>query len=131
MAARAGGAIACPSQEPSRGVGVQVRRAASAAVMVLALVAAGCSSNSSGGSDPAPKRPAVDIDAHGGTGQVWLRSKPGVELELTDRSGDVIPTQVVDEHAKVDKVDTRTTDDNGALVFRYVPPGNDYRVKEV
>lgn len=101
--------------------------------MVLALVAAGCSSDSSdggregGGGD----QPAVEIEAHGGTGQVWLRSEPGVELQLEDADGKVVPTQVVDDEAKVAKVDTRTTDDNGALVFRYVPVGDGYVVKQV
>ena len=100
--------------------------------MVLALVAAGCSSDSSDGArEGGGSEAAVDIEAHGGTGQVWLRSEPGVELELQDADGKVVPTQVVDDDAQVAKVDSRTTDDNGALVFRYVPVGEDYVVKQV
>ena len=97
--------------------------------MVLALVAAGCSSDSSDGG--AAGGPAVAIAAHGGTGQIWLTSKPGVDLELQDAEGKVVPTQVVDSNAKVTKVDSRTTDKNGALVFRYVPVGQGYVVKQV
>jgi len=99
--------------------------------MVLALVAAGCSSESSDGKDGGPQQPAVDIEAHGGTGQVWLKTEPGAELELQDADGKVVPTQVVDDTAQVTKVDTRTADDNGALVFRYVPVGKGYVVKQV
>ena len=97
--------------------------------MVLALVAAGCSSDSSDGS--APAGPAVEIEAHGGTGQIWLMSEPDVELELRDAAGKVVETQTVDDDAKVEKVASRTTDENGALVFRYVEPGKDYVVKQV
>ena len=97
--------------------------------MVLALVAAGCSSDSSDGG--APEGPTVEIEAYGGTGQIWLRSEPDVELELQDSSGKVVPTQIVDDEAKVTKVDSRTTDDNGALVFRYVEPDDGYVVKQV
>jgi hypothetical protein len=97
--------------------------------MVLALVAAGCSSSGSDGGKP--DGPAVEIEAHGGTGQVWLRSEPKVEMQLVDSDGKVIPTQIVDDAAKVQKVDSRTTDANGALVFRYVPAGKDYVVKQV
>jgi len=100
--------------------------------MVLALVAAGCSSDSSDGGGPdAPKDPAVEIDAHGGTGQIWLQSEPGVELELRDADGKVVSTQIVDEDAKVEEVESRTTDEAGALVMRYVPVGEDYVVKQV
>jgi predicted acyl esterase len=97
--------------------------------MVLALVAAGCSSDSSDGG--APDAPAVDIEAHGGTGQVWMKSEPGVELELQDADGKVVPTQVVDDEAKVEKVDSRKTDEAGALVMRYVPVGKGYVIKQV
>ncbi len=97
--------------------------------MVLALVAAGCSSDSSDGG--APEGPAVDIEARGGTGQIWLRSEPGAELEVRDAAGKVVATQIVDDEAKVEKVDSRKADDNGALVFRYVPAGEDYVVKQV
>ncbi|MCU1371872.1 MAG: peptidase [Ilumatobacteraceae bacterium] len=97
--------------------------------MVLALVAAGCSSDGSDGSGP--DGPAVEIEAHGGTGQIWLMSEPDVELELVDAAGKVVPTQVVDDDAELTKVDSRTTDDNGALVFRYVPVGEGYVVKQV
>ncbi|WP_421118044.1 CocE/NonD family hydrolase [Aquihabitans daechungensis] len=97
--------------------------------MVLALVAAGCSSDGSDGGGP--EGSAVEIDAHGGTGQVWLTSEPGVELELQDADGKVVPTQVVDEDAEVEMVDRRTTDEAGALVLRYVPVGEDYVVRQV
>ncbi len=100
--------------------------------MVLALVAAGCSSDSSDPSDSGgPKQSAVKIAAHGGTGQIWMMSEPGVELELRDSDGKVVPTQIVDDEAKVEKVDSRTTDEAGALVMRYVPVGKDYVVQQV
>ena len=114
---------------------MQVRRAASAAVLVLALVAAGCSSDSSGGSDGGKPsggdEPAVEIDAHGGTGQIWMRTEPGTELELVDADGKVVPIQDVDDESNLVEVDSRTADDNGALVMRYVPVGEDYVVRQV
>ena len=73
---------------------MQVGRAASAAVLVLALVAAGCSSDGSDGGKPSGgDAPAVEIDAHGGTGQIWMRTEPGTELELVDADGKVVPIQ--------------------------------------
>jgi predicted acyl esterase len=103
--------------------------------MVLALVAAGCSSDGSTGSDGGrsggPDGSAATIDAHGGTGQIWLKDEPGTELELRDAKGKVVPTQIVDEKAETEMVDSRKTDENGALVLRYVPVGKGYVVHEV
>ncbi|WP_426570718.1 CocE/NonD family hydrolase [Aquihabitans sp. McL0605] len=94
----------------------------------MALVAAGCSSDSSSGEK---KEAAVAIDAHGGTNQVWLTTKPGVELEIEDADGKVVSSQVVDDKAAVHDVDTRASDKAGALVFRYVKAGKGYVVKQV
>lgn len=113
---------------------VQSRRAVAVMFIVVALVATGCSSGGSSGSSSgssSPSASSVPIDAHGGTGQIWLMSKPNVELELTDGSGKVVPTQIVDSKAAVTTVDSRTTDANGALVLRYVKPGKGYVVKQV
>ena len=100
--------------------------------MVLALVAAGCSSDGSDGSKPSGgDEPAVEIDAHGGTGQIWMRTEPGTELELVDADGKVVPIQDVDDESNLVEVDSRTADDNGALVMRYVPVGEDYVVRQV
>ena len=106
---------------------------AAATVLVLSVVAAGCTSGSSDGASGSSggDEAAVTIDAHGGTNQVWLTSEPDVELQIQDADGDVVTSQTVDAKAAVHDVDSRTTDDEGALVFRYVEPGEDYVVKQV
>ena len=106
---------------------------AAATVLVLSVVAAGCTSGSSDGGSGSSggDEAAVTIEAHGGTDQVWLTSEPDVELQIQDADGDVVTSQTVDAKAAVHDVDSRTTDDEGALVFRYVEPGKDYVVKQV
>ena len=71
------------------------------------------------------------IDAHGGTEQIWLMTKPHTQLELVNSSGKVVPTLKVDAKANTTKVVTKTSDAEGALVFRYVKPGKGYVVKQV
>jgi len=105
---------------------VQVRRAATAACFVVVIVA-GCTSDNDGGqaSDDIP----VTFEANGGTEQIWLLDDPDVEVALYDAQGDLVQTEIVDAKAQIESVDTRTTDERGALVMRYVPPGEGYVVR--
>ena len=96
------------------------------AALALALVASGCTSDS--GSDGAKGGDApVTLEAHGGTSQIWLRDEPDATYELVDADGKVVETQLLDpETGDIDLVDERAADDHGALVLRYVDPGEGY-----
>ena len=57
---------------------------------VVAALVAGCSSGGSDGADPAPdalEAGTVEIDAHGGVGQVWLVAEPDLDVVLLDAAG--------------------------------------------
>lgn len=103
-----------------------MRRAFVGALLVVSMVAVGCTSDDGAG-DAGP----AELTARGGTGQIWLQTEPNTALELVDGNGDVVPLETVDEEAKVTEVDSLTTDDQGALVMRYVEPGEGYVVREV
>lgn len=111
---------------------MRVRRVVGGAVLVMALVASGCTSDGdsageggSGGSSDAP----TTLEAHGGTGQIWLLDEPEATYELIDAEGEVVETQLLDESGEVELVDERPADERGALVLRYVEPGEGYVVR--
>ncbi|MEZ5137558.1 MAG: CocE/NonD family hydrolase [Acidimicrobiales bacterium] len=102
------------------------------AVLALALVASGCTSDS--GSDGAKGSGSGDapttLEAHGGTSQIWLRDEPDASYELVDAEGKVVETQLLDpDTGDIELVDERAADDRGALVLRYVDPGEGYVVR--
>jgi predicted acyl esterase len=107
---------------------VQVRRVAGAVAAVVALVAAGCSSDAGGGTG-ADRATPTTLVAHGGTEQIWLRTAPDVDLELVGPDGKVVPTDKVDAKGRIGKLNTRRTDAQGALVMRYLKPGKGYVVR--
>jgi predicted acyl esterase len=104
---------------------------AASAVVVLGLLAAGCSSDSGdgGGAGKAGKAAPATLVAHGGTEQIWLRTEPNADLVLYGPDGKPVPTDKVDAKGQIGKLDTRRTDAQGALVMRYVAPGKGYVVK--
>ncbi|MCB0972529.1 MAG: CocE/NonD family hydrolase [Acidimicrobiales bacterium] len=94
---------------------------------VVAALVAGCSSGGSDGADPAPdalEAGTVEIDAHGGVGQVWLVAEPDLDVVLLDAAGEPVTTEVIDDEGVVHEREERTTDGNGALMIRYVEPGD-------
>lgn len=119
---------------------MQVRKATTVALLVMALVAASCTSDDGGAADgdagAARLGAAADaqeetFEAFGGTEQIWLRIEPEVEVALFDAAGDLVPTETVALDATLVENETRTTDERGALVLRYVPPGEGYTVRRV
>jgi predicted acyl esterase len=113
------------------------RYAALAAFATIAVLAAGCTSDDDGASPtttteaPAPEiadpGPA-ELEAGAGTGQVWVRTDPNTDLVLYGADGEPVPVQRVGDDGDVVFEDTRTTDDAGATVMRFVEPGQ-YVVK--
>lgn len=103
-------------------------------LVALALVATGCSSDADQAEGPTTTvvhrdgvmEQDVTLKAHAGAEQIWMLGDPGVEVELLNADGDVVPTEVVDAKGQLQSRQTRTTDDHGALVLRYVPPGSGY-----
>ena len=106
-----------------------------AAVAVAAALLAGCSGSGSEGDAGADAGAAgvleagtVEIDAHGGVGQVWMVAEPNTDVVLLDAAGEPVTTEVIDDEGMLSEQDERTTDANGALMIRYVEPG-DYLVR--
>jgi predicted acyl esterase len=97
--------------------------------MALVLVAAACTTEEA--SPPPPADAPVNLDANGGTEQIWLRTDPGVELGLYDADGQLVPTDTVGEDAELISNETRTTDENGALVMRLLDAGDGYTVRRM
>jgi predicted acyl esterase len=106
---------------------VRIGRTSAAVLLAISVVAAGCSSSGSGGGGGADA--STTLVAHGGTEQIWMRTDPKVEVAVYDRHGEIVPTATIDAIGKVGTTKTRTTDANGAVVFRYVPVGKGYEVR--
>jgi predicted acyl esterase len=114
---------------------VHHRRLVFAALGVVALVAAGCTSDdgSSATTTEAPT-PAIadpgpaELDAGGGTGQVWVRTEPDTDVVLYGADAKAVPVQTVQDDGEVVFDESRRTDANGAAVMRYLEPG-EYVVK--
>jgi uncharacterized protein len=112
---------------------VVVRRSALVALMTVALVAAGCTSDD--GRDATPAAPvgaevgSGDMVGGAGTGQIWVRTEPNAEIILYGPDGEPVPIQRVQDDGEVILEERRTTDDNGAAVMRYLEPGEGYVVK--
>lgn len=116
---------------------MQVRRAVTAALMVVALVAAGCtaddgdgeaSSEGSGSSGPAEVG-SGDMVSGAGTGQIWVRTEPNAELIVYGPEGEPVAVQELQADGTIERNDRPVTDDNGAAVLRYLEPGDGYVVK--
>jgi predicted acyl esterase len=113
---------------------VKVRQGFIAGAVALALVASACTSDGGsdgGGTEGASDAPAT-LEARGGTEQIWLLDEPDAEYELLDADGERVLTETVDPEGDLDELvqnETRTADERGALVMRYVPPGEGYVVR--
>ncbi len=85
-------------------------------VVALVATAAACVPN------PGPPK----VEAHSSVGQIWVQGQtPGAALQVIDAQGRVMPS--VDPETNT--VLTRTADANGSVIFRYLPPGDGYRVR--
>ncbi len=71
---------------------------------------------------------ANKVVAHTSVGQIRVDGQPaGAKLQVIDAKGNVLPS--VDTTG--DTVLTRTADDGGQVIFRYLPIGDGYRVRRV
>ena len=75
--------------------------------------------------------PATKVDAHGGTGQITVRTAPNALVGLYDRNGKLVPTLKLGASGDPVPTDFRRTDAHGYIVMRYVTPGTGYTVRRV
>jgi predicted acyl esterase len=109
-------------------------RGAALLALALAVLSAGCTSNSEGAppSDP----PVTEFDAapetlevHAGARQIWLQDEPDASYELRDAQGRVVETVTVGGDGRAQPNASRRADERGALVLRYLDPGAGYVVR--
>ena len=110
---------------------MRVHRVIAVAFVVTSLVAVGCTSEEDGSSGADRRDAPPTLEAFGGTEQIWLLDEPDAEYELIDADGEPVITESVDAKGDLKENPTTTADEQGALVLRYVPPGEGYVVRRV